>query len=92
MKKVPLYAAVIGILILSSSGFAHAQTGYSPLTQSLSLGAAGEQVSKLQTFLRELPSIYPEALITGYFGTLTMSAVKRFQAQFGIEQVSAEHR
>ncbi len=33
------------------------------------------------------PEIYPEGLITGYFGPLTRRAVKRFQKIAGIEQV-----
>jgi len=28
------------------------------------------------------PEIYPEGLVTGYFGPLTLSAVKRFQQKY----------
>lgn len=44
---------------------------------------AGE-VTKLQFFLADYPNIYPEALITGYFGVLTERAVQRYQAAKGI--------
>jgi alpha-L-arabinofuranosidase len=38
------------------------------------------EVSKLQRFLSQYPDIYPEGLITGYFGALTQKAVQRWQA------------
>ncbi|MDO8514557.1 MAG: peptidoglycan-binding protein [bacterium] len=38
------------------------------------------EVSKLQRFLAQDPSIYPEGRITGYFGFATMRAVQRWQA------------
>ncbi len=58
------------------------------LTQLLSLGstdaATGGQVSRLQRYLATVPTIYPEAMVTGYFGPLTEAAIRRFQAQQGI--------
>ncbi|MBU3925895.1 peptidoglycan-binding protein, partial [Patescibacteria group bacterium] len=42
------------------------------------------QVSQLQHFLAQWPNIYPEGLITGYFGPLTETAVKKFQCNHGI--------
>jgi peptidoglycan hydrolase-like protein with peptidoglycan-binding domain len=41
----------------------------------------------LQTVLAEHDSIYPEKLVTGYFGPLTRSAVSRFQADNGLAAV-----
>lgn len=49
-------------------------------------GATGEQVRLLQELLASDPSLYPEGLVTGYFGPATEAAVKRFQAKFRIEQ------
>ncbi len=44
-------------------------------------GMNSNQVSCLQQYLKALgPEIYPEGLITGYFGPLTQAAVKRYQA------------
>lgn len=57
------------------------------LTRSLSLGSSGNDVKSLQEFLAEHPDIYPERLITGYFGLLTEKAIKRFQEKYGIEVV-----
>ena len=57
-------------------------------TYSLYLGQSDSstqgQVSALQKFLAQYPAVYPEGLVTGYFGPLTERAVQRFQAQYGI--------
>lgn len=57
------------------------------LTRQLQIGSSGADVSELQTFLASDPSVYPQGLITGYFGSLTSAAVRRFQAKNGISQV-----
>jgi peptidoglycan hydrolase-like protein with peptidoglycan-binding domain len=54
-------------------------------TSDLFYGMSSNEVKCLQQFLANLgPSIYPEKLITGYYGPLTMAAVKRYQAMKGI--------
>ncbi len=55
-------------------------------TRSLEMGMSGNDVSALQTYLAMDPSIYPEGLVTGYFGSLTQAAVMRFQASRSIDQ------
>ncbi len=57
------------------------------LTQQLWQGRRGEEVELLQEFLATDPEVYPEGLVTGYYGPLTMRAVQRFQERAGIEQV-----
>jgi hypothetical protein len=57
------------------------------ISSELQVGSRGADVTTLQTFLAGMPSIYPQGLITGYFGTLTRSAVMRFQATYGIPTV-----
>lgn len=54
------------------------------LTRSLTQGATGEDVKQLQEFLKSIPGIYPEGLVTGYFGPLTKVAIQRFQEKQGI--------
>ena len=54
------------------------------LARQLDLGDSGEDVTRLQQFLARDTSIYPEGLVTGYYGTLTEAAVERFQARCGI--------
>lgn len=57
---------------------------HAAISSSLDFGATGPQVVELQTYLAKSPSIYPEGLITGYFGPLTQRAVQRFQTAQGI--------
>lgn len=51
----------------------------------LTQGASGDDVKQLQEFLKTYTGAYPNGLITGYYGPLTAVAVKKFQAQNGIE-------
>lgn len=51
---------------------------------ALSAGMSGEEVSVLQGFLAADPEIYPEGLVTGYFGPLTEKAVQKFQEKYGV--------
>ena len=46
----------------------------------------GEEVKRLQAFLKTLPGIYPSGLVTGYFGPQTEAAVRRFQRQQGLTE------
>jgi len=57
------------------------------LLRQLREGMTGEDVKLLQEILATDPDIYPEGLVTGYFGALTRNAVKRFQKIAGLEQV-----
>ncbi|OGF62894.1 hypothetical protein A2662_04520 [Candidatus Giovannonibacteria bacterium RIFCSPHIGHO2_01_FULL_45_33] len=59
----------------------------SKFTKTLQRGMTGDEVKELQEFLKQFPEIYPEGLVTGYFGSLTEAAVKRLQEQNGIETV-----
>lgn len=44
-----------------------------------------DEVKKLQTFLAQDAAVYPQGLVTGYFGPLTTAAVKRFQQKYADE-------
>lgn len=57
------------------------------LTRQLEFGMSGSDVSSLQTFLAADPTIYPQGLVTGYFGFLTKAAVSNFQTRNGIAAV-----
>lgn len=70
------------ILSLIAPSFASAA-----LYRQLQVGMSGADVRELQSFLASDPSVYPQGLVTGYFGSLTRAAVMRFQAKFGISTV-----
>lgn len=61
--------------------------GAETLTRQLQLGMSGSDVSALQTYLAKDSTIYPQGLVTGYFGTLTKSAVSNFQSRNNIATV-----
>jgi len=72
-------AAIAFVLIPKSADAA--------LYRELSIGMSGSDVSELQTFLARDPNVYPQGLVTGYFGSLTRAAVTAFQAKNGIATV-----
>lgn len=56
----------------------------SRFTYLLRRGSRGNKVTALQNLLARSADIYPEGLVTGYFGPLTEAAVKRFQIKYSI--------
>ncbi len=54
--------------------------------KNLQPGASGEDVQKLQGFLKQFPAIYPEGLVTGNFGQLTQKALKKLQKNLGLPE------
>jgi peptidoglycan hydrolase-like protein with peptidoglycan-binding domain len=59
------------------------------LIRQLRAGMSGEDVSLLQQILATDSEIYPEGLITGYFGKLTEKAVRKFQKIANLEQIGS---
>lgn len=78
-----LYAllAVLGAVLLVGFGFGVADAA---IEGPLSPGMSGDSVRELQIFLAADSALYPEGLITGYYGSLTVAAVQRFQCREGI--------
>ncbi|MBI2635395.1 MAG: peptidoglycan-binding protein [Parcubacteria group bacterium] len=50
----------------------------------LALGLRHADVTNLQEALKTDASVYPEGLVTGYFGPATLRAVQKFQEKYGI--------
>lgn len=57
------------------------------ITNYLEVGSRGSEVTTLQSFLAQDATLYPQGLITGYFGFLTKAAVSNFQSRNGISPV-----
>lgn len=74
---------VLAAVVMVTPLFVSAEVLY----RQLDPGATGSDVVALQTFLAQDATLYPQGLITGYFGSLTKSAVARFQTRNGIASV-----
>ncbi|MDD5738594.1 MAG: peptidoglycan-binding domain-containing protein [Candidatus Pacebacteria bacterium] len=75
IAKVQAQLLAMGKTNLVCSGF---QT-------NLYFGLSSSQVSCLQEFLKNQgPDIYPQGIVSGYFGNLTKTAVINFQEKYGI--------
>ena len=101
IKKVPSNANTSGIGWSCNSGYkkvgetcektvvptSNVSATTPSITYALAKGMQNGQVTKLQQILARYPEVYPEGLITGYFGPATERAVVRFQKKYGLEQV-----
>lgn len=56
------------------------------ISHYLTKGLTSDEVKTLQEILSKDPDVYPEGIISGFFGSLTERAVMRFQTKHGIEQ------
>lgn len=81
--KFVIASALLTLIAVSVPTTSFADTLY----RQLELGMTGGDVSSLQTFLAQDNTIYPQGLVTGYFGSLTKSAVSNFQARNGISSI-----
>jgi peptidoglycan hydrolase-like protein with peptidoglycan-binding domain len=75
----------ISILLLSGFVLILVGLGYIANAQ-VAIGSRSEEVKRIQEILKTDPAIYPEGLITGYFGPLTEKAVKKLQKKCGIPE------
>lgn len=55
-----------------------------PISRDLDYGVRGPAVVVLQTWLAQDPALYPEGIISGFFGPATRAAVRRFQLREGV--------
>lgn len=80
---IEIFGLMIALVIFCLPAISHADT----LTRQLQVGMSGTDVSALQTFLAKDATLYPQGLVTGYFGFLTKSAVSNFQSRNGLDAV-----
>jgi len=73
----------------STTGVSGTQSGVASytFTRPMSLGSTGAEVTALQNRLIS-EGVYSGA-VTGYYGSLTMAAVKLYQAKYGIDQLGS---
>ncbi len=88
MKKISGISFIL-IAALMPLGEASAQTTSAPtgcvaIVRTLMFGSRGSDVSALQRFLAADPAVYPEGIISGFFGSLTERAIQRWQTAHGI--------
>lgn len=60
------------------------QTTRYSFTDALEIGDTGIEVQHLQQILKEHPDLYPQKLVTSYFGVYTRSAIMKFQRESGL--------
>ena len=81
LKKVN---ELLGVPSEERSSFPPGQAIKGEILRNLTVGSTGDDVTTLQQFLLD-EGVYPEGLITGYFGSLTKQAVTRFQEKYAAE-------
>lgn len=86
-RNALLSAAIFAAGVLSIVSFIPLQAHAELLTRPLELGMTHPEVGTLQTFLATDATIYPQGLVTNYFGFLTKAAVSNFQSRNGIDAV-----
>ncbi len=87
LSKAPTRFVGLGV-IAAVAFFVTVSIAYADtLNRQLDIGMSGSDVTALQTFLAADPSLYPQGLVTGYFGVLTSAAVSNFQSRNGIATV-----
>jgi len=75
-----LFAAAV---LMALPAVSHAQM----LNRQLGPGMSGADVSALQTYLAQNTLIYPQGLVTGYYGALTAQAVTQYQIAYDVSPV-----
>ncbi len=74
-------------IVFVFAGFFGAHSAHAAISGELGIGSTGGEVTELQQFLSTNALIYPERIVSGYFGPLTQAAVRQFQATYDIDQV-----
>jgi hypothetical protein len=81
------YSAIEDYLIISTSqkSIIELVDHKCEITKKLQKGSKGVEVEILQNWLAKDTKLYPDGLVTGYYGSLSEEAVKRFQQKFSDE-------
>lgn len=87
IKKIGMFGSLGTSLALALALVLPHSASAALLTQQMQLGSRSADVSSLQVFLATRSEIYPEGIVSGYYGPLTAAAVRRFQAANGLPVV-----
>ena len=102
LKRFSIVGLIAACVIAGTAPLAYAQTSTTTATTSpavsaylsqlqilrqLQQGMSGDDIITLQTYLSTQPDIYPEGLITGFYGALTSKAVAKLQKKLGLPSV-----
>src|SRR3989338_1750379 len=80
-------AATTSIQSVGAAASTAAAKSAGQLAKRLRYGNRGSEITLLQKILATDAAVYPEGLVTGYFGPATLRAVKRFQTKYKLEAV-----
>jgi len=76
---------LLGVFVFTLTGLGVAGDAFATtINTPLDVGSTGTDVAVLQTYLAQDTDLYPEALVTGYYGPKTRAAVGRFQCRESI--------
>ena len=70
--------------IAAPAPFAAIPPAFGVFMRDLVPGQRNDEVRRLQELLASDKEIYPEGITSGYYGTLTRNAVRRFQLKYGV--------
>ncbi len=87
MKKKIMFAVSSLAALLTFAFSLTPAFAFTHISSQMGLGARGTSVASLQSFLASNSSVYPRALVTGYFGPFTMNAVAQFQIAYDLPPV-----
>lgn len=79
-KALRLVSVTLVMVSILLTGSASAAVSCPTITRTLGYNSKGADVSALQTYLASDKAVYPEGIVSGYFGRATEKAVQRFQA------------
>lgn len=87
LSLAPVALPIAAPSAIPVAGTAPAISKQPVFTAYLSRGLRHGQARLLQQFFTKDAAVYPEGLVTGYFGPATERAVQRFQKKYGIADI-----
>lgn len=84
LQKVQQLQSQIGSAGASSSTGSTSDGSCPNVGRVLKLGSSGDDVTRLQQFLAQDTGVYPEGIVSGYYGSLTVAAVQRWQTKYNV--------